>query len=46
MSLTPDYRPAEPAAQHDNFGVDWVVHYQFDDIGMPSPDSQPGAAKI
>lgn len=32
MSLTPDYRPAEPAAQHDNFGVDWVVHYQFDDI--------------
>lgn len=37
MSLTPNYRPAEQAPQLDNFGVDWVVHYQFDDIGMSSP---------
>ncbi|KAL4912745.1 calcium-activated chloride channel-domain-containing protein [Aspergillus aurantiobrunneus] len=30
MSLSPSYRP--PEAQLDNFGVDWVVHYEFDDI--------------
>ncbi|KAL4814951.1 calcium-activated chloride channel-domain-containing protein [Aspergillus spinulosporus] len=32
MSLTPNYRPPEQA-QLDNFGVDWVVHYQFEDLG-------------
>ncbi|KAL4997581.1 calcium-activated chloride channel-domain-containing protein [Aspergillus recurvatus] len=35
MSLSPSYRPPEQA-QMDNFGVDWVVHYQFDDIDAPN----------
>jgi hypothetical protein len=32
MSLSPNYRPAEQA-QLENFGVDWVVHWEFSDIG-------------
>ncbi|KAL4902682.1 hypothetical protein BDW74DRAFT_56486 [Aspergillus multicolor] len=39
MSLSPNYKPpaqgqgqAQAQAELDNFGVDWVVHYQFDDI--------------
>jgi hypothetical protein len=32
MSLSPNYRPAEQA-QLDNFGADWVVHYEFGDLG-------------
>ncbi|KAL5045922.1 hypothetical protein BDW71DRAFT_197935 [Aspergillus fruticulosus] len=35
MSLSPNYRPPEQA-QMDNFGVDWVVHYQFDSIDTPN----------
>ncbi|KAL4874860.1 calcium-activated chloride channel-domain-containing protein [Aspergillus karnatakaensis] len=31
MSLQPNYRPSNQT-QLENFGVDWVVHYQFDDI--------------
>ncbi|KAL4932408.1 anoctamin family protein [Aspergillus undulatus] len=33
MSLTPNYRPPEQA-HTDNHGVDWVVHYQFEDIDI------------
>ncbi|KAL3457106.1 calcium-activated chloride channel-domain-containing protein [Aspergillus heterothallicus] len=33
MSLTPDYKPAEQATPLlENFGVDWVVHYEFEDL--------------
>ncbi|KAL2818684.1 calcium-activated chloride channel-domain-containing protein [Aspergillus granulosus] len=33
MSLTPNYRPADQA-QLENFGVDWVVHYEFEDLDI------------
>ncbi|KAL4943105.1 hypothetical protein BDV06DRAFT_211306 [Aspergillus oleicola] len=33
MSLTPDYRPPEQA-HTDNYGVEWVIHYEFGDIDL------------